>query len=292
MQKLFVFVLLLMSSAAHANNEDLVQRLDQLAQMAQSTPLSQQERAQAERHISALESILAGNGGGGGGGNWRPHEPCLQIRAIALMISDSTDKAEVGQLENLICSSPEIPPGHIFYPNGSYAFVGPGYSDSGSWKYPNGKFAIVKGNYSDAGTVYYPNGQHALVAGNYSDAGSWKYPDGSYAFVAGSFADAGTYYYPNRKHAFVWGNYSDKGSWKYPNGKFAFVSGSYSDRNTWYYPNGNVFKVDPNFTIENLVDMAEIHSGQTFYMNRQLMRQLSTVPKTILVLQWINSVIQ
>jgi hypothetical protein len=290
MQKLFFIVFLLMSSAAHADNEDLVRRLDQLSQLAQSMPLSPQKRAQAERHIEALETILSDNGGGGG--NRRTHESCLQISAIRLMTSDSTDQSEIRQLENLICSSPEVPPGHIFYPNGSYAFVGPGYSDSGSWKYPNGKFAIVKGNYSDAGTVYYPNGKHALVAGNYSDAGSWKYPDGSYAFVAGNYSDAGTYYYPNKKHAYVDGNYSDKGSWKYPNGKFAFVGGNYSDRDTWYYPTGTIFKVDPNFTIENLVDMVEAHSGQTFYMDRQLMRRLSTTPKTILVLQWINSVIQ
>jgi len=203
----------------------------------------------------------------------------------------SDDQVQLDQLRTLSCAmGPGTPAGSVFYPNGNYAFVGPGFSDAMSWKYPNGNYAYVGGNFADVGSWKYPNGNYAFVSGNYADAGSWKYPNGNYAFVSGNYSDVGSYKYANGNYAYVAGNFSDAGSWKYPSNDYAYAGPGFSDAGTWYYPNRNVFLQHGPTSLDGdeLVAVVELYKGTRFWPPRCFER-FPVVLQVLIRLNWVQS---
>ena len=136
--------------------------------------------------------------------------------------------------------SPALESGSWKYPNGNWAFFGPGYEGEGSWKYPDGNWAFFGAAYEGEGSWKYPNGNWAFFGPRYEGAGSWKYPDGTFAFFGPSYEGAGSWKYPDGGWAFYGPAYEAAGSWKYPNGDWAFYGPGYEQTGFWYYPGGDV----------------------------------------------------
>ncbi|HVJ66156.1 MAG TPA: hypothetical protein VM901_12940 [Bdellovibrionota bacterium] len=234
---------------------------------------------------------------------------CQNVRMMRALweLDGQAASSELDQLSRMVCRFREAPEGHIKYPSGGFAYVGPGYQDSGSWRYPDGDFAFVGPSYQDAGSWKYPNGKFAFVGKAYQDADSWRYPSGSFAYVGPAYQDAGSWKYPNGKFAFVgkayqdadsWrypsGSfayvgpaYQDAGSWKYPDGKFAFAGPAYSDAGTWYYPNRQVYLTNSSADTSgrDLVSLVELYLSVDF---KDDARSLPAALRTMKRLIWVQ----
>ncbi len=261
----------------------------------------------------ASKSLAAANYGFEGapvrnfdGGNSR----CAQARAAEFLarLEDPNTVTDLSALARLVCRFSNEPAATVKYPDGSIAYVGPEYSDKGTWKYPNGAIAYVGPGYSDKGSWKYPNGSYAFVGEGWSDKGSWKYPSGKYALVGESWSDKGSWKYPNGGYALVGAGWSDKGSWKYPSGKYALVGEGWNDKGSWkypdgkyafdargnggggawYYPNGVLFTSgDQGEGVHMLTQLVEDSYNVEFPYNRDLGDALDGV-NTMFRLQWIE----
>ncbi len=284
MHILFLALLFIPTSIwANDRNDRIAASLRNLADQIEDADLDEAQEMSIMQHVNAIHDTIEAS---------TPpsdHAKCIIAMALKALGRDEVDRDQMSQFVNMICSNPEFPAGSIYYPNGQIAYVAGHYSDKGSWKYPNGQTAYQDGNYSDRGSWKYPDGQTAYQDGNYSDRGSWKYPDGQTAYQDGNYSDRGSYKYKNGNSGFVWGNYSDKGSYKYPNGQVAFQQGNVSGRNNWYYPTGNIYKNDPNFTLDDLITIVEKYTGKKFRYDRH--GQWPKYPdqvKKILTFVWIE----
>ncbi|MCX5784184.1 MAG: hypothetical protein NTX59_00690 [Elusimicrobia bacterium] len=262
----------------------------------------------------ALSGPIKGNPGFNGHGQ-KPYTQGANIRCAQARTMDFLSRLEnpgsgnePATLARVVCRFSNDPTQTVKYPDGAIAYVGPEYSDKGSWKYPNGTYAFVGESWSDKGSWKYPSGSYALVGDGWSDKGSWKYPSGKYAFVGEGYSDKGSWKYPNGSYALVGEGWSDKDSWKYPSGKYAFVGEGYSDKGswkyptgryafaiqgsgdsgTWYYPNGNLFASgNQGEGISVLTQLVEDTYNIEFPYNIDLYNSLDGV-NTMYRLQWIE----